>query len=653
MITRELVASVLDHYKQLVTKGEMSQMVTHPLVSAQMVAACWESHTSIDSELRLAALQATVRWGVEQLRPVGTMNWMESRWRSYLTVRYGYLEPMKVDQLSDKMSVARGTIYNSRKRGIAELATTLERERLLLANIEGRRAELLAVILEGFDERARTLLKKIALYRHPIPLTQIKNLSQDSSLERRLQLRNLTSKRLLITDVDHTRFHLNPIFRPHLVVGNRREHLIASRYYKKANKHPYEVVYHLFMAGQVEESADYLLTHRKTIRAQAPTTQLVATLSAFDEAQIPREQRLKLKLVLGKVYDSFKDRQAAIGAYQLALTSNDRLTRAKAHTRLGECYRSTSFVNALDHFTAAITLLEGTTDPLAIIQLMETYNRRAWIYARFRWNPEQVEADLREVEQLLDESKAHLTQRAYWHNVWGRYYDYKKMYEQAREHRWQAWDTISQTEDELGRMIIAHNLGTSHAKLQEYEQAFERFLECRTLAEALNDHSRLMSAYQSLGSCHFVLDEYDEAIAAYERAYVLCEKLGMEATLGYIHYDLAEVSAKIGQFTRAKHHYDSSYHIATQMDVPDMITQCDKLLVVYPALADNITARQRTILEYVFRHGSISSRDCCELIQVSKRQAVRELRDELTNRLGILQMVGGGRSTGYILALSA
>lgn len=648
------VESAFEAYKQFVVKGERSWLSQHVLATAESTAACWGSGQILTQDERLAALRATLEWAVERLKPSGSPDWHDPRWRHYLSIHYSFIEPWSVARLMKKLDVVRGTVYSSRKRAFSELAYILEHEHMSLADLENRRAFLLSILLKECTHEETVLLRSISIYRHNIPLSHIKALTSASREVLHETLRSLLKKRLLY-QFSGELYALNPIFQPHLSILTKDRvdflaHKRASQWYRDNEQHPFEVVYHSFMAQLYLSSAEYLLKEQTRIRADTSHVDIVSQLRQFQYAPLDREVRLNLRLLHGELLSISKQQRDAVDAFQEALASKQAHTQAKAHLRLGQHYRQQNLDTALEHFAAGIDLLTVVQHSAEAETLMELYLKRAFPLARERWQPEQVQHDLYQVAQLLETyPNQHLLQESQYHNVWARYYRNIENPEQEHHHLWKAWRAAAKTGDKTQRMKMSHNLAMLQIQRNEYELAFDRFQESQRLALILNDQRMLLTCYLSLGACKYEFGEYKAAIALYKRGKQLSIELNLSERLGYACFNLAEVLAKIGRSNTAKEEFDESHRLATELDISYLHRMCAVLTQQYPELSDAVTDRQRTIIGYVRQNGSISRKVCCELVGLSPRQAARELNGMLTIELGILMINGSGRSTIYVI----
>lgn len=68
-----------------------------------------------------------------------------------------------------------------------------------------------------------------------------------------------------------------------------------------------------------------------------------------------------------------------------------------------------------------------------------------------------------------------------------------------------------------------------------------------------------------------------------------------------------------------------------------------------PSVEENLNERQKRIVVQVLREGSVSTSWCIETLKVVRDTARRDFNDLMS--MGILQRVGKGRRTKYVLKI--
>lgn len=657
LIDKQLIADTFDAYYSCKTLGVIEPLATCLLAQTTLVTTCWNEGDKLSLDVRGKTIEAVIEWGIEQLRPMGEHDWTARRWGLYSVLFGRYIQNLSIHAVIDLMQVRSvGTFYNRLSSAFEQVAQIFQIEMVQLNDVVGRRTTLFKNLYDDCRVHQQKILEQISVFRYPVPKQYLEDKVGVAPHLMYKQLELLIDKQLLIARDEGQYVQINPIFQQAIQLhiqtsSNRLAHYEAGSFYATNERHQYEVVYHWFTAGDFQSAARFLLEHEAAIRKAIKPEQMLEMVEKFKREQIDSDTVWgRLQIVAGQLNELIKDVRKAKQRYQTALSCPDERIQAYAHYYLGSMLREVGIDDALKHLDVGIRQTVQYDDVEGKRLFIKFCLKRAWVCIRERPNHQRMLTDLQNAEAIIKQSPTlYRIEYAYWHNVWAFYLKNEGEFDETFEHCWQAWELISKTEDTEGKMRFSHNLGVSHASQKRHMRALEHLQNSLALAENIGDVRAEMYNHRSIGACHYELEQYEAAIVAYEEAYRLGTQQQLTRQTAYTCHDLAEALMAVGQVERAKTLCDEGYASGRALDATGLIALFTQLYERYPELSDAVTERQRKIISFVRQRGAISTAQCMELTGLQRRQAIRELKDALTNQLGVLQIVGKGRNIRYII----
>ena len=118
--------------------------------------------------------------------------------------------------------------------------------------------------------------------------------------------------------------------------------------------------------------------------------------------------------------------------------------------------------------------------------------------------------------------------------------------------------------------------------------------------------------------------------------------------LSTVCYDLAETYATLNQVVTARPFFEQGRTISQQLGHEHAVANYAQLLQQFPDLQTQLSLRQQTAMQSIRENGKITRRQYVQVTGVSQTQAYRDIEEML--EMGLIERVGGGRGTKYVLA---
>lgn len=643
---------------ELYRDGYILELSISPLASTPLVTACFLSADPVTPDASGRALGAVLHWAVKRLRPSGAPSWVAYQWRIYNILLHFYLRRMRASELAEKMAVSEQTIYDSRTAAFSEVARVLHEELVHPQDVEGRKLAFIAACYALLAPYEQTILRLLAVFRHPIPTALVARLVQERGqpVARRRdtspdwRLTGLIASSLVVSDDERVSLLAHPEARPYLLTllaPDERQvwHRVASRHYR-AQRNYLEAAHHMRLAGQSQAAADLLITHHRTIMDDMHMEALRTLLGAFRQHEVSEATWAQLKIISGTIAEAMQDNDTAIEEYGKALGAPAVDVKALAYYRRGKVFKQQNIDQALVHYQHCIHLLESSGSKGTL--LARAHMGRAWIFFEDRQDLARAAADLHQAQQIVDATD--LETLAELHNAWGEFYFHAGDMTKARDHHLECQRIATEIQNVDLILKSLHNLGVIYGEQQQYQQGLEYLLKCRSLAEQTGDRRLEGLSTNSIGAYYFWLANDAQALHYYQRARAIFIEMGNRNWQAGVCYDLAEVCARLGAWEQASAFFHEGLAIAEELNIARCRHALNDLARAYPKLAwqrHELSERQHTILAFVQAQGAIKSTECARLIDLSKEQAIRELNELVEKQ--ILIRVGAARATRYVL----
>jgi hypothetical protein len=675
--TKEAWQAITATALKLMREEHTLELAATPLADSALVMAEFLEGEIISPAARGRALHTVLAWAIAELRPAGVDpsspeppldQTVAPAWRLYKILHHFYLEHWTIERIAEALALAPTSIFNLRPKAVAALADLLaiamQDETLLAA----RRQATIARRYQQLPPSAQTLLRVVAVFRLPCPLSFAAEAAQVTPTT----VADLVQHRLLQVDESSRNLHLPQAIRTYLQWQwqpdeQRQWHGKAAEYYQQ-QRNFLEAARHWQRAQAPEMAATLLLTQQQTLINQGNLDELAALLAALHATEVTASTWARLQLLTGQVAELLANFAEATAAYTAALQSTAAATmtpgetipeaatlattEAEAHYRLAKILEYRNLDEALEHYTRGIALLERRHQDLSL--LVKLYIHRSWILIQ-RQDLAQADASLQRAKLLIDPQN-----RQDWadlYNAAGELSYREQRFAQAVQERMQAWLAAKALND-LERMgKIAYNLGRDYTELRQFDQALFYLEQSRQLAQKVGNSNLEAGCRQIIGDCYFYQERYTEALQAYQDAYRLYAELGNDLWLTGVCFDLTVGYAVTQQWSAAQRYYAEG--IAAARTLSQSANQDDSLLFLkkfkalahqYPRLTATPTLlnpRQERALAHVHHHGEISNRVYRTINAVENKTAASDLK-ELVEQ-GLLQKVGQGAAVVYCL----
>ena len=645
-MTNEETILIVSYSFKLYREGRLLELSTAPLAYKELVESLfWGNPQSVSTDVRGRAVQSVLRWAVDKLRPGGSHSWTAQSWRGYNTLYYFYIVGYKVVDLADQMAISEQTLYQARSEALAAVSQIIFDENKHPQDLIGRRQYAIADRYELHSAGEQTLLRLLSIFGTAMPAKLLHSLAQENNIKNVYDaVHHLITANWLVSNENGTEFLLQPELTPylHTRVSYKERihwHLAFGAYF--VQQHLYlEGARHYFSADAFETAAKLLLEYNREIVNRLQIEELIELIGRFQSSQLSPNTWAHLKIISGDAARQIEDTETALEEYRLALGAKDLQIKALAYYRRAKTWMQINLDEALAHYAYAIQLLKAQkSNPL----LVRVYIDRAILYMEELQDVDRAEADLR-----LAEATISADERRDWsdlHKAWSRLCILRQDWSGVVEHGQQAWLAANEIQD-VNRMIItSHNLGMTYAQMDRYASALTYLERSRQLA--IDGGNRQMAALniKTIGGVFFMRGDTKLALENYHLAYDFFLELHNQNWLAHTCYDLAEAYAVLGQFPYAIAYFSQGKALARELKDERLLSEFVQLSKKYPVISAELNERQLLALDWVKQHGKITNRDYQQLIEVSPRQALRDL-NELEER-AIFIKSGQGRSTAY------
>lgn len=656
--------------------GDVLALSTSPLAQSELIESVRLAGEQISSDSRGRLTQSLLRWAVERIRPAGEHDWLLSNWRSYNILQHFYIKGMRASELAENMAIAEQTLYQSRPQAISALSRLLREEMKQPRDARGRRNYALSDRYARHTNLEQQILRAISVFPHSIPTTLLHKLvgllkGSDNSIASPLlgeiqeSIHHLVTGNLLISNEEGSELVLQPNMRQFILTlllpdERRRLHCAASKHYLEQKMH-LDAAWQLRSANEHHGAAKIVIEHQRDILDSLQIEELTKLVAQFSEQELSADLWTRIKIVAGEIAEFNKDLDAAIDEYRYALAATDKKTKALAYYRRAKAFEYKNFDESLAHYDYAIRLmeelnsksvhLEGSAESQELNSLLvRMYIDQSWIFLQQRPNLTKAERVLHKAQDSIDQGD-----RVTWsdlHNALGVFYLKRGDNQQTEEHYWQAWLAANETQDIERMTNTAHNLGYHLCVNGKPRQALEYLDTSRSLS--IKTSNRKVEAFcdMSIGICFFFLKDFQQAVQHYRNAAKVATTIGDQFLLSRIYCNLAESHAELNDEEQMHRYFSEGLRLATELGDEGAQQEFATVLAAYPQLAlspqkIDLTSRQQQALDHVKQNGQITNREYQEVLEVSQKQAVRDLNDLVEK--GVLARVGKGRATCYKL----
>lgn len=649
---RNLYRAVRDAYKRCRRYRQYRRstiLAEAQLAQSSHVLAMLPEHVAPSAEYKALALRALMQWVTDRLRPYGDPVWSERTWRAWSILSDYYLAAQPLPTMLDKLVISESTFFSSATAALEDATQLLyETEHDSVAQRE-RTGALIAQMSGRVSADARRMVRRLAIYRNPVPMQVARTLfgTDESGL-----LDELLADDLLLHTADRTAVFVPDAARPtlnaQLQMHERVQWYHAAAQSRRAANDPLQAADYFFEARQFEAAATLLIDAQESLLHAQSVAQLEQLARRFQRDQLPEQVWWALQLLIGRIMRQRDDVESTLSLLKPLLAVPDKLLQAQAYYQMGRALQVRDLDAALHHFARCIALLQHDERSTAQIWRATAHIERGWIFLRDRPNRAAATEEITQAEQLIDrlgnDASAHL--RSDFHGAYGMLAQRNQLPNEA-EHRWRAWDYAHLAASPQRILRTAHNLGTYYWRNGEYNLALRHLQESLDLAEKGGHLYAIANNQKHIGACHFQLGDYARAHDFYRKAYDRYVEMGATMWRAYVCYDLAEVLIHLHRPQEALYFFNEGLQLGEQLEIGGFVAGMRRLGEEYGELSAETTPRHVAILAYVREHAAITKKQCAQLTDLKDRQAVRVLNELVAN--GELVKAGKGRATRYVL----
>lgn len=398
----ELSSKYVKEALQLVQKslgsGHILDLAQSPLAHSSLVTSSLLSGEAHTPHALAQGLMAVLQWGIEQLK---NDSLAKKQMRFYDVLYSIYLNDFKIPYLAEKQNVDKRTIYNWRDRALVTLVSVLQTEQSTPQYREKRQWILLDGRYQTCSVANQTLLRRLAIFQQPVPLSWVKKQNDLINLNELIDHGwiNFHPATETISLHPETRAYLQSLLSP---TEKKTGHKEAVNQYRQ--RHLYILAaYHLGQISSWEWDAAISLLHEhfQDIQNEGKLDELERFLSTVVPTDLTTVGLGKFKLLIGQINEP-RDTTFACLAYTEALSCNDPTVCAFAYSRLAKIYQSSDLNESLASYQRAIELLTPYPNWL----LAHVYIERAWIYIQSQPNIPLASQDLQQAEELINSLKS-------------------------------------------------------------------------------------------------------------------------------------------------------------------------------------------------------------------------------------------------------
>lgn len=168
------------------------------------------------------------------------------------------------------------------------------------------------------------------------------------------------------------------------------------------------------------------------------------------------------------------------------------------------------------------------------------------------------------------------------------------------------------------------------------------------LANSAGDQRMVARCHKTFGNlCILSKRNAISALQYYQQAYHYFITAKDQHWHGVLCHDLADAYLMTGNPVKAYQFIEEGLKVVRGLGDKRLEQALQEIIDAHPALTTGLSERQCNIVWEVMQVGEIRTKRCVELTGLSRSQAMKILQE--LERLQILQKVGKGRGTRYIL----
>lgn len=622
--------------------GDIFQLADSPLAQTALINGYFlpdEPRTTLQLG---QAVQTVLRWVVDGVRPMGEQDWLSPLWRTFNVLDGFYFQRDLIATLAERMAIADQTFYDWRNSAVATItrllqselddatATTARRQFALMTRYDAQPATLQAVIqLLALLESDETL----PIDWLPLLLDNVPNLATP----------------LIVSERRTVRLHkdLARVIQPKISPPDWRHlHNELGKLFHAALQ-PFSALVHWSQGGRLVAAAEQIVTHQDSFLAEGlaeAVQRVILGMGAADFADHPTLWA-QLQLVAGRIAEQLNSLEVASAAYAQALAAPDLPTKATAYHRRAKLMQRINLDECLIHYNMGFDLLADADTPALQTLRVRMYIDRAWIYIQERPDWEAATLDLISAESHLPAHDVRL--RCDLYNALAGLAMRRGNAIASIQNRQKAWVTAAESGDQSLMLKTAYNLGQGYYRNQQFVDGEPYLQRSLALAEEINDQQMIAMTHKGMGNGAFLQGDYQQALTHYQHAYAVWQETGNHNWLAGVCYDLTETHIMLNQLPAARPFYEQGIALVTTLQHERLGDEFAELQDRFPSLTLQLNERQERAVQFIRANGAITRRQYVALSELSQTQAYRDIEELLS--LGVLERVGSGRGTRYVL----
>jgi tetratricopeptide (TPR) repeat protein len=418
---------------------------------------------------------------------------------------------------------------------------------------------LLADLYAGLPERAKTLLRRMSVYREPLPIEFLhRQLSTADSVVPILEDRQLLKR---VNSVS-TRGALVNIYNQHQSVrlfGLERlkeeetEQGLIEAHQRAARHYEFFASYTSYsLSNYISAKDHYLAGHQ--IKA---AVRLVRALNPMLERYGYWREGLELNRELNNIWQNSSTTSGVLTSFGLDLEDRGDLLKNEADRMrdLGDVEESIELYDQVLELAQQDQNRYGEGSTLG--SLGTAYRRLGQYDKAIEYHLQALEID-KEINDRRGQGLA-------YSNL-GNVYLNLEQYDKAIEYHLQALKIAEEVNDQQGLANAYGNLGIDYTALGQYDKAIEYHLQHLQIAEQIGDRHGEGGAYGDLGNVYLNLKQYDKAIEHYHKRLRIAQEIGYRHGQGVTYNNLGNIYLSLEQHDKAIEFYDMSLQIAVEVN---------------------------------------------------------------------------------------
>ncbi len=637
-----------------------------PLASSSLIVNTLMAGDTLSIDLQRIGMSVLLRWGIATLRQ-GSRIREDRCWRLYFSLWNTYIMGKTFEETAESLGIVSTSIYDLRREAITQLSELLQQE---LVYHQDRKARKELAIRQRYAERSdeeQQALNLLAIFDEPLTWQQAQELLSVNNLfpftiEDRQQepINRDLMDGLLCYEHEKRAVEIHPEARPYIIrtieIKERLHwYVVASEYHRDQLDYLSAATY-LCKARRYDDAVLLLWEHHTKIIDAGDSLALRRLLAQFRQHKLSHDNWMRTKLLAGQLAFELENAEAARVELSRTLEANNIALRAQGYCYLAQALVSSVLSGALMHYDQGIQLVTPhlPNHELEII-LVDLYIGKAWLYIQERQNLDLAQLCLTKAQDFITPN-AHL-QHCKLFNAWAQLNF--RMNESEKEFFYRVKALLSAIHSDYRQELAKtlHNLGqtlifmkqknsdeSSKPATKYIDEGIKYLQQGQKLAAEIGNRKIEAKCFQAIGAGYFFLEQYDVAIVHYRHAHNLYEAAGHNNWLGHVCYDLAEAYAKLSNLEETRRYFEKAKENA-QWGFQDLTDLLNQLAETYPEVKITILPRQQKAIEYIDKHGCITTREYCQITGVSNRTAYGDLAKLV--QWGILIQVGQGRGARY------